>query len=187
MSHDLTSVKVAALVADGFQRDQVHDVQEFLHRTGATVTLVSAGEKTPPEIGKVGEPLSSVPFESADEAGFDALLLPAGQAGTDNLSGNPAAIELIRSFLIASKPIGAVGQGVKLLLTAGVSGRRITADATLKNLIQKTGGIWVNGPVATDRYLVTAADSRSIDSFCEAFARICFEHRASSGASLHTD
>jgi protease I len=188
MSHDLTSVKVAALVADGFQRDQVLEIQEFLHRTGATLSLVLAGAKTFPETGKAGEPSGGVPLESADEAGFDALLVPAGQAGADNLSCNPLAIELIRSFLTVSKPVGAMGQGVRLLLTAnGVSGRRITADATLKNLIEKAGGIWANQPVATDRYLVTATDSRLIDPFCEAFAKICFEHIASSGGSLHTD
>lgn len=108
--------KVAALVADGFQRDQVLDVQEFLRRAGATVTLVSAGAKDLPETGNAGGPLGSVPLESADEASFDALLLPDGQASADNLSRNPVAIEFTRSFLTASKPVGAMGQGVKLLL-----------------------------------------------------------------------
>jgi putative intracellular protease/amidase len=110
MSHDLTSVKVSALVADGFQRDQVLEVQEFLHRAGATVTLVSAGAKNLP--GKAGGPLGSVPLESANEASFDALLLPDGQASADNLSRNPVAIEFICSLLTASKPVGAMGHGV---------------------------------------------------------------------------
>jgi putative intracellular protease/amidase len=114
MSHDLTSVKVVALVADGFQRNQVLEVQESLHGTGATVTLVSAGAKNLPETGEAGEALGSVPLESADEASFDALLLPTGQASADNLSRNPVAIEFICSFLTASKPVGAMGQGVKL-------------------------------------------------------------------------
>jgi protease I len=105
MSHDLTSVKVVALVADGFQRNQVLEVQEFLHRTDATVTLVSAGSKNLPETGKAGAALGSVPLESADEARFDALRLLAGQARADNLSRNPVAIEFIRSFLTASKPV----------------------------------------------------------------------------------
>jgi putative intracellular protease/amidase len=86
--------KVAALVADGFQRDQVLDVQEFLRRAGATVTLVSAGAKDLPETGNAGGPLGSVPLESADEASFDALLLPDGQASADNLSRNPVASSL---------------------------------------------------------------------------------------------
>ena len=103
--------KVAALVADGFQRDQVLDVQEFLRRAGATVTLVSAGAKDLPETGNAGGLLCSVPLESADEASFDALLLPDGQASADNLSRNPVAIEFTRSFLTASKPVGAMGQG----------------------------------------------------------------------------
>ena len=72
---------------------------------------MSAGAKDLPETGNAGGPLGSVPLESADEASFDALLLPDGQASADNLSRNPVAIEFTRSFLTASKPVGARVRG----------------------------------------------------------------------------
>jgi protease I len=188
MSHDLTSIKVAILVAEGFRQDDVLQSQEFLHRSGATMTMVSAATKNLSETGKTGEPPTSITLDGADETGFDALLLPGGQASADNLSRNQAAIDFVRSFLNDSKPIGAIADGIKVLVaTNGIAGRRIAAAAALRDQIQKAGGVWVDEAVATDRYLVTAADSRALELFCEAFARACFEHKASSGASLHTD
>jgi len=113
MCHDLTSVKIATLIAAGSKQDQVFGSQEFLHQAGATVTTVSAAAENLPETGKAGKPLGIVAVES--------------------------------------------------------------------------GGIWADKPVATDRDLVTAADIQSMERFLEAFALSCTQHKASSGASLHTD
>jgi protease I len=188
MSHDLTSVKIAALVAPGFEQDQLLESQEFLHNAGATVTTVSAASGDLPKTGKAGKPLAAINVETAEETGFDALFLPGGPTSADSLCRTPAAVKFVRSFLAASKPIGAIADGVKVLAaTDGIAGRQITADPALREPIQKAGGVWIDEPVATDRFLVTAADTQSKDSFFDAFARSCTEHRASSGASLHTD
>ena len=188
MSHDLTSVKIAALVATGFEHDHVLDAQELLHRAGATMTMVSAGADRLPKAGKASTPLANIPIASANETGFDALFLPGGQTNADNLAQDAAAMKFVRSFLTASKPIGAIGHGVKLLVAAdGVAGRRIAADPALREQIQKAAGVWIDKPVATDRYLVTAADIQSMEPFLDAFARSCAQQKVSSGASLHTD
>ncbi|MBV9731393.1 MAG: DJ-1/PfpI family protein [Verrucomicrobia bacterium] len=188
MSHDLTSVKIAILVAAGFERDHVLYSQEFLHRAGATITTVSASAEKVSEAGRAGKPLANIPIDRADETGFDALLLPGGKASADNLSQNPAAIEFVRSFLAASKPIGAIADGVEVLVAAdGVAGRRVTAHPALRSAIEKAKGVWEEKPVATDRYVVTAANIQAVESFCDAFARSCAEQKSGSGSSLHTD
>ncbi|MBV8214880.1 MAG: DJ-1/PfpI family protein [Verrucomicrobia bacterium] len=188
MSHDLTSVKIATLVAAGFEQDHVLDSQEFLHQAGATVTTVSAGAGTLPEAGKAGKSLANIPIDNADETGFDALLLPGGKASADNLSQNPTAIDFVHSFVVASKPIGAIAEGIKVLVAAdGVAGRRIAANPDLRGTIEKAGGVWKEQPVASDRQVVTAADIQSVESFCDAFAQSCTEQKGGSGSSLHTD
>ena len=188
MSHDLTSVKIAALVATGFEEDHVLDSQEFLHRAGATITTVSAGAKKLPEPGRAGKPLANIPIDRADETGFDALLLPGGKASADKLSQNPAAIEFVHSFVVASKPIGAIADGIKVLVAAGgVAGRKVAADPALRSTIEEAGGVWKEKPVASDRHVVTAADIQAVESFCDAFARSCTEQKSGSGSSLHTD
>ncbi|MBV8100013.1 MAG: DJ-1/PfpI family protein [Verrucomicrobia bacterium] len=188
MNHDLTSVKIAALVATGFEQDHLLDAQEFLHRAGATVTTVSVGTDKLREAGKAGKPLANIAVDDADETGFDALLLPGGKASADNLSRNPAAIEFVRSFLAASKPIGAITDGVKVLVAAdGVAGLRVAADPVLRGAIENVGGVWTEKPVAYDRYLVTAAHIQAIECFCDAFAQNCRELKSGSGSSLRTD
>ena len=187
MSHDLTSIKIATLIAAGPKQEEVLDSQKLLHQAGATVTMVSAAGNLP-EIRKAGKPLAVVALESADETGFDALFVPSGEAGADDLSRSPAAVKFVRSFLAASKPTGAVADGVKVLMSAdGVAGRHLAADPRLRDSIEKAGGVWIDKPIATDRDLVTAADIQSMEPFLEAFALSCTQHKASSGASLHTD
>ena len=188
MSHDLTSVKIAALVAAGFEQDHFLEAQEFLHRAGATVTTVSAGTDQLPEAGKAGKPLANIAVESADGTGFDALFLPGGKESADSLSRNPAAIEFVRTFLAASKPIGAVAHGAKVLVAAdGVTGLRVAADPALRGAIENAGGVWTEKLVAYDRYLVTAAHIQAIEPFCDAVAQNCTNHKDGPGSSLHTD
>ena len=188
MNHDLTSVKIATLVAAGFEQHHVLNSQEFLHRAGATVTTISAGADKLPKTGEAGKPLANVPIDGADETGFDALLLPGGKASADELAQNPSAINFVRSFLSAAKPIGAIGDGVAVLVAAdGVAGRRITASPALRHPIEKAKGVWIEKPVVSDGCLITAADAQSIESFCDAFAQRCTEQKEGSGPSLHTD
>ncbi|MBV9876954.1 MAG: DJ-1/PfpI family protein [Verrucomicrobia bacterium] len=188
MSHDLTSVKIATLVAAGFEQDHVLESQKFLHRAGATVTTVSAGAEKLPETGKAGKPLANISLDSADETGFDALLLPGGKMSADSLSQSPTALEFVRSFLLAAKPIGAIADGVEVLVAAhGVDGRKVAADPALRGMIEKAGGLWQEKPVVSDRHIITAADIRSVESFCDTFAQSCTEQKGDSGSSLHTD
>jgi protease I len=188
MSHDLTGVKIASLIAQGFDQEQLLESQKLLHEVGATVTTVSAASGDVPETGRAGKPLATITVEAAEETGFDALFLPGGQTNADSLCRIPAAINFVRAFIAASKPIAAMTDGVKVLAAAdGIAGLRVAADPGLKGPIQKAGGVWIDKPVARDRFLVTAAGTASKESFFDAFAKSCTEHKAGSGASLHTD
>jgi protease I len=179
---DLTSVKIATLVAQGFPEEQIRAGQEFLRAVGATVTTVSETSAHLPDAG------TTVAVQLADETGFDALLLPGGQASADNLCNQAAAVEFVRSFLTAAKPVGAIADGVKVLIGAkAIAGRRVTGGSALKDTIRKAGGVWIEKAVAADRLLVTTAEPASLESFFGAFAQSCMDYKMSSGGSLHTD
>jgi protease I len=82
MNIDLTSVKLAILTANGFELEQVIQPREFLRRAGATPMIVSTEREkvTPSGTGYVKQSLRvDVPIETADETGFDALLVPGGE------------------------------------------------------------------------------------------------------------
>jgi protease I len=75
-----------------------------------------------------GDLAVDVSLGSAEESGFDALLLPGGEKSVERLAGNEAALAIIRAFLTGDRPVGAISQSLQLLIRAdGVSGRRVPA------------------------------------------------------------
>ena len=103
MSHDLTSVKIAALVGQGFEEDQLLESQEFLHHAGATVTIVSTASGDLPKTGKAGKPLAAINVETAPgstrcfcRAGRPVRIIFVGPRRQLNLS---APSSLLRSQL----------------------------------------------------------------------------------------
>jgi protease I len=191
MNIDLTSVKVAILVANGFEPEQVSRPREFLRRAGAT-TMVLSPEKekvTSLESDKESNtlPVDAI-LEAADEAGFDAMLLPGGQKNVESLAANPKAMAFVESFAVGKKPLGAISDAIKLLIYANaVAGRKVVAAASMRELSKRAGAEILEKPVVVDGSLVTALDNDAVEAFYQAFAQICSEHKKSAGGSLHTD
>jgi len=188
---DLTSVKLAILVSNGFEKDEVIGPRCYLERSGATALIVS------PEIGKVvagpsveGDDTLSIDVSLgiAEEKGFDALILPDGEKSVAALMMQPNTVKFVRSFVTAGSPIAAFSYAVNLLIAANaVSGRRITSNAALREDLERAGAKWVDRPVVVDGDLVTASGREALGAFNAAFATVCSEHKRRTGGSLHTD
>lgn len=191
MNIDLTSVKVAILVANGFEPDQVSRPREFLRRAGATTMVLSPEKENVTSVGSGDKSKTlavDVILEAADEAGFDAMLLPGGQKNVENLAANPKAMAFVESFAVANKPLGAISDAIKLLICAkAVAGRKVAAVASMRDLPKRAGVEFSEEPVVVDGSFVTALGTNSVASFNEAFAQVCSQHKNSTGGSLHTD
>jgi protease I len=191
MNIDLTSVKLAILVANGFESEQVTAPREFLRRAGATSMILSPEKDKVTPAGSDNEESAlqvDVILEAADEAGFDALLLPGGQGNVETLTASPKAVALVKSFAVANKPIGAISHAIKLLIDSNaVSGRKVAATSCLPDVSKQAAAEISEKPVVVDGSLVTALDKDAVTAFYQAFAQICSEHKKSAGGSLHTD
>ncbi len=93
----------------------------------------------------------------------------------DKLRLNPKAIDFIRSFVQAGKPIAAICHGPWTLINAGaVKGRTLTSWPTLETDLRNAGAHWVDQEVCVDRGLVTSRKPDDIPAFnakmIEAFA-----------------
>src|SRR5207247_1353141 len=98
-----------------------------------------------------------VPLESADPAEFDALLLPGGVMNAEKLRIQPKAVEFVKRFFDAGKPVAAICHGPWLMVEAGVvDGRTLTSWPSLRTDIRNAGGNWVDEEVVTDMGLVTS-------------------------------
>lgn len=105
---------MAILVTDGFEQSELLEPRKALDDAGATTLVVSpAGAKVKgwnhKDWGK--EVSVDVALDSANAEDFNALLLPGGVMNPDQLRMNPRAIEFVKSFTKAGKPVAAICHG----------------------------------------------------------------------------
>jgi protease I len=100
----------------------------------------------------------------ADE--YDALLLPGGVMNPDKLRANAKAVQFVKSFVDAGKPIAAICHGPWTLIEAGaVEGRRMTSWPSLATDLRNAGANWVDQECVVDNGLVTSRKPDDIPAF----------------------
>jgi protease I len=169
MTNNLDGLKVAILVAEGFEQVELTEPKKALESARAQTRIVSPvtdqvqgwnhfekGDRFPVD----------VPLGEADSRDFDALLLPGGVANPDQLRIIPEAIEFIRQFFAANKPVASICHGPWPLIEAGVvRGRTMTSWPSLKTDLINAGAKWVDQEVVTDNGLVTSRKPGDIPAF----------------------
>jgi len=102
----------------------------------------------------------------ADPGDYDGLALPGGVANPDALRLDEDAMEFVRSFFEAGKPVGAICHAPWILVEAGVvDGRMLTSWPSLQTDIRNAGGNWVDEEVHVDEGLVTSRKPDDLDAF----------------------
>ena len=169
MAGELSNKRVAILVADGFEQVELTSPREALDEAGAKTEIVSPvkGEVQGMNHDKHADKFKvDVLLDKADAGGYDALLLPGGVMNPDTLRMNPAAVEFVRAFIDAGKPIAAICHGPWTLINAGgVKGRRMTSWPSLQADLANAGATWVDTEVVTDMGLVTARKPADLPAF----------------------
>jgi protease I len=182
MPQKINGIKVAILVADGFEQSEMTEPKKALEQAGAKTTIVS------PVKGKVkGWKLKNWGDEfpvdkdlnQAKAEEFDALLLPGGVINPDTLRMNPAAVNFIKSFVKAQKPIAAICHGPWTLINAeAVKGKTVTSWPSIKEDLINAGAKWVDKEVARDNHLVTSRKPDDIPAFNAAIIELFAESYA---------
>ena len=176
MEKSLKDVKVAILVADGFEQSEMVEPRKALEEAGAQTVLISpAGSSVKGWKSKDwGDEFTvDLDLKDASSEGFDALLLPGGVMNPDTLKNNPDAVNFVRDFVDADKPIGAICHGPSLLINAfGVEGKTVTSWPSLKQDLMNAGANWVDKEVAEDGRLVTSRKPADIPAFNDAIIKL---------------
>lgn len=165
----LDAKRVAIIATDGFEQQELMDPRKALDDAGARTTVVS------PHSGSIrgwkeknwGESVNvDATLDDARSADFDALLIPGGVMNPDALRMNEKAVDFVREFFLAGKPVAAICHGPWLLVEAGVvRDRTVTSWPSLKTDIQNAGGNWEDREVVTDDGLVTSRKPADIPAF----------------------
>src|SRR6267142_1596248 len=171
MAKDLTGKRIAILVDEGFEQVELVKPRKALDKAGAETQVVSPqteqGQVRGWNMKRWGKFVAiDVPLESADPSTFDALLLPGGVMNPDKLRINPKAVEFVKHFFDAGKPVAAICHAPWTLIEADVlKDRTLTSWPSLKTDIRNAGGNWVDEEVVTDMGLVTSRKPDDIKAF----------------------
>jgi protease I len=169
MSDELKNKRTAVLVADGFEQVEMTEPRKALEQAGATVEIVSPMKDQVRGMhhDQPGDSFPvDVPLGEADAENYDSLVLPGGVMNPDTLRMNSQAVEFVRAFGEAGKPIAAICHGPWTLIDAGlVAGRRITSWPSLKTDLRNAGADWVDEKVVVDHGLVTSRKPDDLPAF----------------------
>jgi protease I len=165
----LDGKKVAILVAEGFEQQELTGPKQALEQAGAKTMIVSPAQGEVQgwnHYDKADKFKVDVPLEQAEPQQFDALLLPGGVANPDQLRMQPKAVEFVKSFVQAGKPVAVICHGPWTLIEADcVRGRKITSWPSLRMDLQNAGAEWVDQEVVVDKGLVSSRKPQDIPAF----------------------
>lgn len=169
-NNELRGRKVAVLATDGYEEVELTRPVEALREAGAQVEVVA------PKAGRIqgfrhhdkaGETSVDRELSAASANDYDAIVLPGGVINPDALRLEPRAIDFVRAFGEASKPIAAICHGPWTLIDAGIArGHKMTSWPSLRTDLTNAGADWVDADVVVDRGLVTSRKPDDLPAFC---------------------
>jgi protease I len=170
MSDELQGKRIAFLVAnEGVEQVELDEPLRAVRGAGAEVDLLA------PEDGEIqafnhldkGDTFSAdKAVGDADPADYDGLVLPGGVANPDQLRAESGAVEFVRSFFDAGKPVGVICHGPWTLIEADVvRDRTLTSWPSLQTDLRNAGAQWVDEEVHVDQGLVSSRKPDDLDAF----------------------
>jgi protease I len=168
--------KIAVIATDGFEQSELTEPKRMLEEAGASVDVIS------PEGAQItgwnhkdwGDDVKvDFHFDDADERNYDALVIPGGVINPDKLRLVRAAVDFIRQFAAAGKPIAAICHGPQMLIEADlVRGRQVTSWPSLQTDLRNAGAQWHDREVVVDGNVITSRKPGDIPAFVDALGAI---------------
>lgn len=186
MADELKDRKVAILTTDGFEEVELTSPRDAIQLAGGQTHIVSP--KSDVVRAKQGKEWSldfdvDVPLDRADPNDYDALLIPGGVFNPDALRVIDKALDFVRAFFDAGKPVAAICHGPQVLIDAEVvAGRRMTSVHNIRRDLINAGARWEDSAVVVDQGLVT---SRTPDDLPDFNAKVIEEFAEGKHAGQH--
>ena len=147
MANELKGKKIAFLVAlEGIEQVELTSPWEAVEAAGGEPVLVA------PETGKVqafnhldrGDTFeASLATSDLNPADYAGVVLPGGVANPDQLRTDEPAVNFLREWAGAGKPIAAICHGPWTLVEADiVRGKTLTSWPSLQTDVRNAGGDW---------------------------------------------
>lgn len=171
MANELQGRRVALLLAPaGTEQVEFTEPRKAVEEAGASVDVVGVETGEVQTMNNDVEPGDTFTveksFSEVSPDDYDAVIVPGGCVGADNLRASDEAVAFVRSFFEAGKPAGVICHAPWTLVEADVvKGRTLTSYWSLATDIRNAGGNWVDEEVVTDQGLVTSRYPGDLGAF----------------------
>lgn len=172
-------MKIAVLLAEGFEEIEAVSLIDILRRAGYGVTTAATSGSLRVTGGHSIPVIADRLLVDGEDADSDMLLLPGGGKGVDSLSADARVLDLVRRYHTAGRHIAAICAAPFVLEKAGVlSGIRATAYPSLQSRL--VSAKVVDEDVVVDGRFIT---SRGVGTAIQMALRIV-EEFSGKGASM---
>lgn len=162
-------MKIACVLADGFEDSEFKEPYEALKKAGHEITIL--GIKSGEELtgAKKGEKVTTEKaITDVKPEDFRALLIPGGHS-PDKLRANDDVVQFVQHFYDLGRLIMAICHGPQLMLAADrYKGYKITAWKTVQADLNKAGADVVDTEVVADGQMITSRQPEDIPAFIDA-------------------
>lgn len=170
MSDQLQDKKIAILVAnEGVEQVELTSPRDALREAGAEIDLLALEGSEVQAFNHLDKGDTFTPDKTVGEANpddYDGLVLPGGVANPDQLRTDTDAVQFVRAFFEAGKPVGAICHAPWTLINADVvDGRTLTSWPSLQTDLRNAGAEWVDEEVHVDQGLVSSRKPDDLEAF----------------------
>jgi protease I len=166
---NLSGKKIAILSTDGFEQVELTEPKKALENAGAKTEVISphSGEIKGWKSTEWGDKVKvDRELKAAKANDYDALLIPGGVMNPDKLRMDQNAVNFVKQFFEAGKPVAAICHGPQILIEAGVvRGRKLTSWPSLKTDLRNAGAEWTDQQVIVDGNLTTSRKPDDLPAF----------------------
>jgi 4-methyl-5(b-hydroxyethyl)-thiazole monophosphate biosynthesis len=162
------SKKVLCILAEGFEEVEAVTPIDMLRRAG--IEVVAAGLSGIDIAGSHGiTVLADCEFGEVAGENFDAVVLPGGKGGAENLAANKEVIDYINDMFTKGGLVAAIcaSPGVVLSKTKTLSGKKVTCFPGFEKYLPKDAKL-TDARVVIDGNLITGKAAGAASEFASA-------------------
>lgn len=175
----LGRMRVAVIVADGFEQSELDIPVQALRDAGVTVDVLAPDEARHQHVkGEVAgkESGGARPdrlLRDANADMYDGLIIPGGVQSPKWMSTSGPHLAWVRRMFERGKPVAAICHGPWVLAAAEeVRGRVVTSHPDCRADLEKAGARWVDQEVVVDRGLVSSRTPADLPAFVAAYLKL---------------